>query len=294
MQNPVINNEANTSAIICKLSLMSDHQLPVGQSVPRVQTADNNADTYSGDDVSTFAERVQWFGRGSKNIFSIPALLLISSFIGFSGLAIESGISMGQAVFMTLTIWALPAKVVLIGAISAGSSMAAAALAVALSSVRLMPMVVALLPELKGPRSRKITLLFLSHFVAVTAWVMAMEQLRHIPRDLRTSYFAGIGVTLVLTNACVVALIYMLSANFPPLLFAALFMLTPMYFLTSLWRSSREQAGKAALLSGLVIFPVMHTIAPGYDLLLTGLTGGAVAFGFHLYVQNLRRKEAQS
>lgn len=276
---------------------MPDHQLPAGQSENRpescIQSVDKNADEYNRDAASTFAERVQWFGRGSKNIFSIPALLLISSFIGFSGLAIESGISMGQAVFMTLTIWALPAKVVLIGAISAGSSMAAAALAVALSSVRLMPMVVALLPELKGPRSRKITLLFLSHFVAVTAWVMAMEQLRHIPRDLRTSYFAGIGVTLVLTNACVVALIYLLSANFPPFLFAALFMLTPMYFLTSLWRSSREQAGKAALLSGLFIFPVMHAIAPGYDLLLTGLVGGAIAFGFHFYVESLRRKEAQ-
>ena len=273
---------------------MPDHQPPVSQSAPQLPKAHHNANGYNADAVSSFTERLQWFGRGARNIFSIPALLLISSFIGFSGLAIESGITMGQAVFMTLTIWALPAKVVLIGAISAGSSMAAAALAVALSSVRLMPMVVALLPELKGPRSRKITLLFLSHFVAVTAWVMAMEQLRHIRRDLRTSYFAGIGVTLVLTNAAVVALIYLLSASFPPLLFAALFMLTPMYFLTSLWRSSREQAGKAALLSGLLIFPVMHAIAPGYDLLLTGLTGGAVAFGFHLYVQNLRRKEAQT
>lgn len=229
-----------------------------------------------------------------KEYFQHTGVVADQLLYSFSGLAIESGISMGQAVFMTLTIWALPAKVVLIGAISAGSSLAAAALAVALSSVRLMPMVVALLPELKGPRSRKVTLLFLSHFVAVTAWVMAMEQLRNIPRDLRTSYFAGIGVTLVLTNACVVALIYMLSANFPPLLFAALFMLTPMYFLTSLWRSSREQAGKAALLSGLVIFPVMHAIAPGYDLLLTGLVGGGVAFGFHLYVESLRRKEAAS
>lgn len=264
---------------------MPDHDLPLSPlnlPQPDVET----------DIASTFKERLQWFGRGSRNIFSLPALLLMFSFVGFSGLAIESDITMGQAVFMTLTIWALPAKVVLIGAITAGSSLAAAALAVALSSVRLMPMVVALLPELKGPRSRKITLLFLSHFVAVTAWVMGMEQLRHIPRDLRTSYFAGIGVTLVLTNACVVALIYMLSASFPPLLFAALFMLTPMYFITSLWRSSREQAGKVALIAGLFIFPLMHTIAPGYDLLLTGLAGGGVAFAFHAYVQNLRRKEA--
>lgn len=282
---------------------MPDHPSPLTQATsPDVQPADHSLQTSlhnsghnAGRDIQTsFALRLRWFGRGARNIFSIPALLLISSFIGFAGVAIESGITIGQAVFMTLTIWALPAKVVLIGAISAGSSIAAAALAVALSSVRLMPMVVALLPELKGTRSRKITLLLLSHFVAVTAWVMAMEQLRHIPRDLRTSYFAGIGTILVLTNSVVVALIYLLSAGFPPFLFAALFMLTPMYFLTSLWRSSREQAGKAALLGGLLIFPVMHAFAPGYDLLLTGLTGGAFAFSFHLYVQHLRRKEAQS
>ncbi len=118
---------------------------------------------------------------------------------------------------MTLTIWALPAKVVLIGAISAGVSLPAIALAVGLSSVRLMPMVIALLPELQGPKTRKLTLAVLCHFVAVTAWVMAMEELRRIPRDMRTSYFAGIGTVLVGTNALVVAIVYSLSASFPPI-----------------------------------------------------------------------------
>jgi len=222
-----------------------------------------------------------WFFRGTRRIVSVPAILLMSSFIGFSGLAIESGITAGQAVFMTLTIWALPAKVVLIGAISAGVSIPAAALAVGLSSVRLMPMVVALLPELKGPKTRKLTLAALCHFVAVTAWVMAMEELRNVPRNMRTSYFAGIGTVLVGTNALVVALVYMLSASFPPVVFAALFMLTPMYFLTSLWRSARERAGQIAMVSGIVLFPIFHQFAPGYDLLLTGIFGGLISFAFH-------------
>ncbi len=224
---------------------------------------------------------LRWYLRGVSRIASVPSALLISSFVGFSGLAIQSGITAGQAVFMTLTIWALPAKVVLIGAISAGASLPAAALAVALSSVRLMPMVVALLPELQGPKTRKLTLAALCHFVAVTAWVMAMEELRHVPRDMRTSYFGGIGTALVGTNAIVVALVYLMSGSFPPIVFAALFMLTPMYFLTSLWRSARERAGKAALAGGLALFPVFHHFAPGYDLLLTGLVGGTLAFGAH-------------
>ncbi|WP_343314667.1 AzlC family ABC transporter permease [Brucella sp. BE17] len=205
----------------------------------------------------------------------------MSSFVGFAGLAIESGISVWQAVFMTLTIWALPAKVVLIGAISAGVSIPAAALAVGLSSVRLMPMVVSLLPELKGPNTRKWTLAALCHFVAVTAWVMAMEELNKIPRDMRTSYFFGVGSVLVLTNALVVVVVYFLSGSFPPVVFAALFMLTPMYFLTSLWRSARERAGQIAMVSGLLLFPLFHFLAPGYDLLMTGIVGGLLAFGYH-------------
>lgn len=224
---------------------------------------------------------LRWFLRGCTRICSIPALLLMSSFIGFAGLAIESGITVVQAVFMTLTIWALPAKVVLIGAISAGVALPAAALAVGLSSVRLMPMVVALLPELQGPKTRKLTLALLCHFVAVTAWVMAMEELRKIPRDMRTSYFAGVGMVLVGTNAIVVAIVYSLSTAFPPVVFAALFMLTPMYFLTSLWRSARERAGQVAMISGIVLFPMFHYLMPGYDLLITGVLGGLIAFGFH-------------
>lgn len=224
---------------------------------------------------------IRWFLHGCARICSVPAVLLMSSFIGFAGLAIESGMTIAQTVFMTLTIWALPAKVVLIGAISAGVALPAAALAVGLSSVRLMPMVVALLPELQGPKTRKLTLAVLCHFVAVTAWVMAMEELRKIPRDMRTSYFAGIGVVLVGTNAIIVAIVYSLSTSFPPIVFAALFMLTPMYFLTSLWRSARERAGQVAMISGIVLFPIFHFLAPGYDLLITGIFGGLVAFGFH-------------
>lgn len=225
--------------------------------------------------------QLRWFFRGTGRIFSVPSILLMSSFVGFAGLAIQSGITLAQAVFMTITIWALPAKVVLIGAISANAALPAIILAVGLSSVRLTPMVVALLPELKGPNTRKLTLAILSHFVAVTAWVMAMEEFRNVPRRMRTSYFAGIGTILICSNSLIVVAVYLISATFPPIMFAALFMLTPMYFLTSLWRSARERAGQLAMICGILLLPVFHYFAPGYDLLLTGCVGGLIAFGFH-------------
>lgn len=212
---------------------------------------------------------------------SVPGLILASAFIGFAGLAKEAGLTLAQTVFMVGMVWALPAKVVLIGAILSGASLPAAAFAVALSSIRLAPMVVALVPEMRGPKTPRWVLYFLSHFVAVTSWVLAMERLRGVPRDMRTSYYAGLGSTLVLANMGVVAVVYVLADSMPPAVSAALFMLTPMYFLTSLWGSARERAGHVAMALGIVLGPLLHVVVPGFDLLGAGLIGGGIAFAFH-------------
>ena len=213
--------------------------------------------------------------------FSVPGLILASAFIGFAGLAREAGLTLAQTVFMVGMVWALPAKVVLVGAILSGASLPAAAFAVALSSIRLAPMVVALVPEMRSPKTPRWVLYFLSHFVAVTSWVLAMERLRGVPRDMRTSYYAGLGSTLVLANMVVVAVVYVLADSMPPAVSAALFMLTPMYFLTSLWGSARERAGHVAMVLGIVLGPLLHVVVPGFDLLGAGLIGGGIAFAIH-------------
>ncbi|MBL8582714.1 MAG: AzlC family ABC transporter permease [Rhizobiaceae bacterium] len=222
-----------------------------------------------------------WYGRGMLAAFSIPGLILSSAFIGFAGLAKEAGFSLTQTVFMTGIVWALPAKVVLVGAILSGASLPAAAFAVALSSVRLMPMVVALMPELRGPHTRKWVLYLLSHCVAVTSWVLAMERLPRVPRTMRTTYYGALGSTLVLFNMGVVAVVYAVADRLPDSVLAALFLLTPMYFLTSLWGSARESAAHFAMAFGLVLGPVMHVLVPGFDLLVAGIAGGAGAYVMH-------------
>lgn len=226
--------------------------------------------------------RAAWLWRGAAAAFSIPGLILAGAFVGFAGLARDAGLTLAQTVFMTGVVWALPGKVVLVSAIIAGSSLPAAAFAVALSSVRLAPMVVALTPELRGPRTPAWVLYALSHFVAVTSWVLAMERVGDIPREMRTSFYAGLGLTLVLGNMAVVAIVFIVAGRLPPAVSAALFFLTPLYFLTSLWGSARERAGQTAMLLGLALGPVFHVMIPGFDLLATGLLAGFMAFGFHL------------
>lgn len=222
-----------------------------------------------------------WYLRGVRASASVPVLILMSTFVGFAGLAREAGITLTQAVFMTGVVWALPGKVVLIGAIMSGASLPAAAFAVTLSSTRLTPMVVALLPEIRAPATRKITLYLLSHFVAVTSWVLAMEHIRTVPREMRTSWYLGLGSTLVLVNMSVVAVVYVVAENLPPILSAALLMLTPIYFLTSLWGSARETATHFAMVFGLILGPLFHVWMPGFDLMAAGGIGGALAFAIH-------------
>jgi predicted branched-subunit amino acid permease len=229
-----------------------------------------------------------WIFRGVRAAFSVPGLILATAFVGFAGLAREAGLTLVQTVFMTGIVWALPAKVVLIGAILSGASLPAAAFAVALSSVRLTPMVVSLVPEMRTERTRGWVLYLLSHFVAVTSWVLAMERLPGVPREMRTAYYCGLGGMLVLANMIVVMVVYWLAGSLPPPITAALLLLTPMYFLTSLWGSARERAGHVAMLFGLALGPVFHLLLPGFDLLAAGLIGGGLAYLWHRHMRRAR------
>lgn len=233
--------------------------------------------------------RLRWFLRGARMAFSLPGFILAISFIGFGSLAAEAGITQTQAVIMTGVIWALPAKVVLVGAIMSGNALPAAALAVCLSSIRLMPMVMVLVPEMKTERTPRWVLYALSHFVAVTSWVLAMERLRGVPREMRTTYYCGLGLTLVLTNMAVVGLTYSVADLLPPMLSASLLLLTPIYFLTSLWASAREGASLIAMVLGLVLGPIFHVYLPGFDLLGGGIIGGFGAYAVHLALRRRRR-----
>lgn len=220
----------------------------------------------------------------------MPALILMGAFVGFCGFAFESGIPLGQTLFMTAAIWALPAQIVLIGAILAGASLPAAAAAVALSSMRLMPMVASLVPVIRTKSTPTWLLLILSHFVAVTAWVFTMQRIHTVPREGRVAFFAGFGLTVSLANIILVAVSYGVIVHLPALLVGGLFLLTPMYFLTSIWASARTSEIHYAMIIGLVLGPLFHLMTPEVGLLLAGLVGGTLAFLVERSVNALRKK----
>lgn len=221
---------------------------------------------------------IDHFFAGARGAFSTPSFVLIAAVFGFGGLAQAAGFTLVESVLMTGLIWALPSQVVLVGAVAAGSGIAAASLAVSLSAVRLLPMTVSLLPILRGQRTPKLTLLVLSHFVAVTAWVEGMTRLPTMPRDARVPYFAGFCVTLVSMAMTSTGIGHAAAGSLPPLLSAGLLILTPIYFVITLTRAATSVAERVAMPLGLVLGPAAALALPGPDLIWAGVLGGSLAY----------------
>jgi len=232
--------------------------------------------TEQGDEAQISS--IIWFWRGTSGIVSVPALILMVSFIGFGALCRESGLTLGQAVFMTAAVWALPSQVVLVGSVASGASLLVTAIAVALSAVRLTPMVAAWVPMVRQRETPRWRLLVLSHFVAITAWVWSFLKLPALPRAARIPYFAGFAVTLSVCNIAVTAASFLLAGTLPVQAAGALFFLMPIYFLTVLSAAARIAAERYALAIGLVLGPLLFWLDVGLSLVWVGLGGGTLAW----------------
>lgn len=222
-----------------------------------------------------------WFPRGMAKLFSIPALILLSAFIGFGGLAREVGLPLEQLMFMVPLVWALPSHLLLIGGIVTGLPWPFIALTVMLAAIRMMPMVMALVPEIRAPGTKRWHLFAVSNMVAITPWVHTLSAAPDIPKRGRLPYFMGFAATMMCATTTVSALVHQLAATFPPVLMAGLYFLTPIYFAMATWKTTRVLAEKLALGLGFALGPLFAMVFPQANILLAGFLGGAIAYGIH-------------
>lgn len=215
---------------------------------------------------------------GMRVGMSVPAAVLFATALGFGALARDGGFSFAHTVFVTTTMFALPNQVMLFDQLSRNETIAATAIAVALTAMRLLPMTVSLMPLLERPGRRLGTDLALSHFVAISTW---LEGNRHLPAKTpaeRVPFFLGVGI--VVASVMIVATIigYAVAGQLPSLITVALLFATPVYFFLSLVATARTRLDALAIAAGGSLIPVMQYVVPGYDLLATGLVGGTLAF----------------
>jgi predicted branched-subunit amino acid permease len=227
-------------------------------------------------------DRAHWFGRGIKAAFrSVQVYVLFASYVGFGGLIHDVGFPLGAAVLSTVLVWALPAQLLLVGAFAAGTAAPAVALAVGLSSVRLLPLVVSILPYLRGRGGGRGVLFLAAHYLAITSWVESVRHLPGMPVEGRRPFYFGL-VAIAHGGAILCTFIgYGLAGTLPHALATGLLFLTPISFLLALHRNARDLVDHLSLAFGLALAPVMALYAGTLDLLWTGLVGGSAAYAAH-------------
>jgi len=222
------------------------------------------------------------YGWGFRSVTdTVLSLVLFATYLGIGALAHDSHFSLGWALAATLFVWAGPAQIILISTLGSGATVIQAAIAVTVSAIRLFPMVVSVMPMMRTPETRRRHLILVAHLTAVTLWVECFRFLPQVPRDRRIAFIHGLGSGLVVICMTATATGYGLAANLPQLLAAGILMLTPLAFLFSTARNSRELSDILALALGLLLFPLAAMLDTGVDILISGIAAGSIAYGVH-------------
>jgi predicted branched-subunit amino acid permease len=214
--------------------------------------------------------------------------VLLGNYVGIGAISHDFGFSIVWTLVATVLVWAGPAQVILVSTLGAGASLFEVALAVGLSGVRLLPMVVSMLPMLKGPGVRSWKLVLPAHFTAVSIWVEALRLLPAVPREGRIAFINGLGSGYTVCASAATLAGYYLAAKMPLLISAALLFLTPLAFLMSTLRNARMLVDRVALGFGLVLGPLFAYWQIGLDLLWSGIAAGTAAYAVHRVREALR------
>lgn len=221
------------------------------------------------------------FARGFRSALgSVFFYVLIGNYLGIGALAHEFGFSLIWMVLCTILIWAAPAQLILISTLGTAAHIEVA-VAVALSSVRFLPMVAALLPSLRGPKTRQRDLLLPMHFTAISVWIEGIRLAAVQPREERVAFYNGLGSGLMLSAVISSAAGFILASRLPPTLAAALLFFTPMAVLMVSARNSRTLLDGLAFALGLAVWPAVAALQVGLELMWTGLIAGTAAYVAH-------------
>jgi predicted branched-subunit amino acid permease len=199
--------------------------------------------------------------------------------IGIGSLARDAGVPAGAAVISTLFIWASPAQAIFFVSIAAGASLPGIALAICLSSIRFLPMTLAILPLIRRPGQRVITQLAAAHLVAITTWVEGLRRLPSMQPPDRLPYFFGFALACIGLSAAATYLGYILVDALPLALTAGLLFLPPVFFSISLVAGARSLGDWLAIVLGFGLAPLFNALlGKDFDLLAAGLVGGTAAY----------------
>ena len=216
--------------------------------------------------------------RGLRAVLGVGGYVLFAGSVGFGALIRDLGLGVGFAIWSSVVLYALPAQVIMATALAGNASLIAAAFAVSLTSIRLLPMTVTLTPLLRDNRGRHWREVMAVHLVTITSWIEGNRRLGPLPPAIRLSHFLGFGSGFMAFTAIGAAVGFAIAGSMPVALTAALLFFTPSYFTLSMLATARVPADRLAVALGFVIGPLVYRFAPDLDLVVAGIVGGTIAY----------------
>jgi len=207
----------------------------------------------------------------------MPAVILIISLMGFGALCKESGLGLTFSVVQLTTMWALPGQIAFIELYTAGNSIFAITLAVAMANARFMPMTATLMTLLRPGTKRTSLLYIFSHFLSFSAWVWVLRRCPKIQPEMRFPYYLGFITITFMAGILGILIGYLLVDILPGTVSQSFVFVNTLYFVLML-ADARGMATILAVLAGVISGPLIHMSANNWGLLLCGLLGGTFAF----------------
>ncbi len=215
---------------------------------------------------------------GIRRAAGAPAIVLGASFIGFGALVHQTGLSVWHALFSTATGWAQPGQVALFELYGLGASILVIGIAVTLTSVRLLPMAITIMPLVRAPGTPRWLYYLAANWVAVTTWAFAMRDCPRMPAEQRLPYFMGFAVTLWGVSLAASALGFALAGAVPLPVTLGLVFINPIYFMLMTAADVRSRARILAAVLGAAAGPALYLLTPDWSLLLAGVGAGSLGF----------------
>ena len=230
-------------------------------------------------DIGATRNLAAWWLEGARQAVIGPAWVVAFSLFGIGGLARAAHYPLGVALAATVSIWAGPAQAIFFVASAAKTAWPVIALSASLSSMRMLPMTIALLPLLRTPKTKISSMVAASWFMGITVWTESLRRTPALPREVRLPFYFGFAMCCMAVATCTTMLGYEIVSRVPVPLAAALLFLSPLYFIVALSRNARVTADWLAIGLGMALAPVaMAYVGGGLDLLALGLVAGGISW----------------
>lgn len=226
------------------------------------------------------------FFKGVQHAAGVPGIGLGLSMIAFGAYLKSSDFNVYQSLLSTFFAFALPGQYVMAETLLAGGNLLNIFCAVLLTNARLFPMTMYLIPILKNDKDSQLKYYFLSHLIAVTAWVNMLNIYHKINKQNRVEYFIGLGGFLWIISIICTLIGYLLSSFVEKDILLAMVFFNPLYFLIMTIRNINQRHLIITFILASIICPIIYTISNDWSVLFAGTLSGLIGYLFYKKKKN--------